>query len=650
MLYVEKEKEKGIVYIYQKDICQSCCGLNRSWEKCPTKCTHFKKEKEPKIDFKLYEVSLKNESTGEQIKGIESFFIANVYEAVNCKVKNLSFNFLSSNTVEIHFSFILEAPHDIFQETYLKDDWKRDFNWGPYNLDDFNPLLFIFGDSNSKFFHLKTSITIDGHKIPFKESNAHYSLGLPLSTIKIEKKPTIDNGKQVIEEIQWIEGSSFSGYNSAVFTRLGLNKTIRVKKLLTYQNLSIDSSKEINFPIKILIPFKNVKFEKIEYIPPVDFAIEERDISIYSPKKSIRILRAFIQPVLMNKFDFGKKEIKSYSNKLNISDYKLLKFDFKLVSKSNEEALGFVTSYPIPSSIYSGIYKLYPEKFSPAKVIISNFSNSTSKFSVISKIHNLSNTFEKDVIVGPFKQKELRIKPILDQNRVKELHNPLETSLSIKVQLNNKDILRMEEEITVLAKDTIIWEVEDPGRTWNIDLRDLIVSWITPNIPEVDTIISSAARLNGSMGAFNDDISMEKEIKAIYDVISEDIRYVNRPFSFGSTENVFTQRVLTPKQTIKEKSGNCIDLSVLFASCLESCGIEPLIIMVPGHAFVGWKGYFSSNYMESTLLGRSNFETAKRVGKSKYDEFFSGNNIQPRTREVDVELIRKKGIYPPPWF
>ena len=33
--------------------------------------------------------------------------------------------------------------------------------------------------------------------------------------------------------------------------------------------------------------------------------------------------------------------------------------------------------------------------------------------------------------------------------------------------------------------------------------------------------------------------------------------------------------------------GNCIEMSVLYASLVEACGLYPLIIGVEGHAFVG---------------------------------------------------------------
>ncbi|MHB0709359.1 DUF3320 domain-containing protein [Roseomonas mucosa] len=66
-------------------------------------------------------------------------------------------------------------------------------------------------------------------------------------------------------------------------------------------------------------------------------------------------------------------------------------------------------------------------------------------------------------------------------------------------------------------------------------------------------------------------------------VCSLDIRYVNPPPSF----EVEGQRVRPPRQIMEERLGTCLDLTVLFAACLEHAGFRPLIVLTRGHAFAG---------------------------------------------------------------
>jgi hypothetical protein len=48
------------------------------------------------------------------------------------------------------------------------------------------------------------------------------------------------------------------------------------------------------------------------------------------------------------------------------------------------------------------------------------------------------------------------------------------------------------------------------------------------------------------------------------------------------------QRVRTPNAVIEHKHGTCHDLAILFASCLEHVGIHPLVLLKPGHTYVGY--------------------------------------------------------------
>ncbi|MFI3228124.1 MAG: DUF4011 domain-containing protein, partial [Clostridia bacterium] len=71
---------------------------------------------------------------------------------------------------------------------------------------------------------------------------------------------------------------------------------------------------------------------------------------------------------------------------------------------------------------------------------------------------------------------------------------------------------------------------------------------------------------------------------AIYSALqAEEIIYNNPPASY---ENV-GQRVRLPHKVLEEKMGTCIDLAVLYATCLEAVGLHPLMCFIKGHAFCG---------------------------------------------------------------
>src|SRR5690606_33680790 len=64
---------------------------------------------------------------------------------------------------------------------------------------------------------------------------------------------------------------------------------------------------------------------------------------------------------------------------------------------------------------------------------------------------------------------------------------------------------------------------------------------------------------------------------------SHEIVYSAMPPSFEKTG----QRIRLLDKVIETKFGNCIDLSLLFASLLEAIDLNPIIVLTSGHAFVG---------------------------------------------------------------
>lgn len=74
--------------------------------------------------------------------------------------------------------------------------------------------------------------------------------------------------------------------------------------------------------------------------------------------------------------------------------------------------------------------------------------------------------------------------------------------------------------------------------------------------------------------------------KAVYQaLIDQGIHYISYPPSYEFAG----QKIRIPRDLLNEelKQGTCLDLAVLFATCLETVGLNPVIIVIPGHAFAG---------------------------------------------------------------
>ncbi|MBR5244384.1 MAG: DUF4011 domain-containing protein, partial [Thermoguttaceae bacterium] len=120
----------------------------------------------------------------------------------------------------------------------------------------------------------------------------------------------------------------------------------------------------------------------------------------------------------------------------------------------------------------------------------------------------------------------------------------------------------------------------------------LLAAFVTPNLDAVARILGDAAQIlkkNNLKPSLEGYQSRDKKrvydvVRAVYEAVAQrQIHYATPPASFGERG----QRVRFADKVLRDKLGTCLDLSLLFASALEQCGLHPLIVLVSGHAFVG---------------------------------------------------------------
>lgn len=123
-------------------------------------------------------------------------------------------------------------------------------------------------------------------------------------------------------------------------------------------------------------------------------------------------------------------------------------------------------------------------------------------------------------------------------------------------------------------------------------LPELIAAYVTPNHPYIYHIKRKAIDILETQGlktAFegyqsNDPERVLQIMSSIYSAIqSEEIVYSSLPPGYEE----MGQRLRLLNTIQQEKFGNCIDISLLFAACLEAVDLNPILIIVRGHAFVG---------------------------------------------------------------
>lgn len=121
---------------------------------------------------------------------------------------------------------------------------------------------------------------------------------------------------------------------------------------------------------------------------------------------------------------------------------------------------------------------------------------------------------------------------------------------------------------------------------------EMLAAFVTPNHATLIPVIKRAAIIleqwtgTPSLDEYqsrNPD-RVRKQMAAIYTAIAEQqIIYSTIPASFEDSG----QRIRLSDSVLSQKLGTCLDMALLYASCLEAIGVNPLIVITNGHAFAG---------------------------------------------------------------
>ena len=203
----------------------------------------------------------------------------------------------------------------------------------------------------------------------------------------------------------------------------------------------------------------------------------------------------------------------------------------------------------------------------------------------------------------------------------------------------------------------------------------LLVSYILSNHPAIYQIKNDAIKVledNNMTPSFEGYQSNDRErvlqmVSALYKSVQNlELIYSALPPSFESSG----QRIRLFNQIIETKFGNCLDITLLFAACLEAIDLNPIIIFTSGHAFVGvWlndqrfesmvnydqaaiskriaSGMKDITLIESTNLCKGSNVSFKNAGDHAEVELMHASKF---LLSIDVKNARSNGILPLPFL
>ena len=318
--------------------------------------------------------------------------------------------------------------------------------------------------------------------------------------------------------------------------------------------------------------------------------------------------------------------------------------------------------YVYTSNLITVIYPLYGSLLDDfAIVVVTNTGTTPAQILVRTEVSGYTTQSSDTLTVPGGEAWEIRQNPRLIPEVIEQLNVEKPAQFHIRVALldEGEEKLLLDEtgETLVYARRDFPWAI--PGFN-DEEVFELVAAMVTPNDPAVEELIRAAAEYtelgmmwSGYGGHVGDDNgAVWERLEAIWEAEARDydLTYISTWVSYAPGD---VQRIRLPAEVLEQRSGNCIELALLFAAAAEALDLETALIRIPGHAYMAVRidqegaDYY---FIETTMIGQASFEEAVAFGGQEFDEAL------PRMEAGDdyydwitVWDAREKGILPLPW-
>ncbi len=329
-------------------------------------------------------------------------------------------------------------------------------------------------------------------------------------------------------------------------------------------------------------------------------------------------------------------------------------------AKFSVDKLG--ADYAYTSELITVIYPLYGSKLDDFIIVtLTNENNVPARMLVESEITGYSTRAIETVEVPAGESLEVRQNPRLVPESINKLESEKLAQVHLRVvalqEGEEKLVLDETAETTLYARRDFPWAIS--GFT-DAEVYQLLAAMVTPTDPAVEELLRKAADYTKSgivWGGYgehvddDDDGGVWDRLQAIWQAEQTyNLTYVSTTVTFVPGN---AQRIRFPAEVLEERSGNCIELALLYAAAAEALHLEAAIVLIPGHAYVGIrKDQQNANYyfIETTMIGQSSFSEAVERAKVEFEEALPHIEAGETSYGwVKVWDARAEGIFPLPW-
>jgi hypothetical protein len=317
--------------------------------------------------------------------------------------------------------------------------------------------------------------------------------------------------------------------------------------------------------------------------------------------------------------------------------------------------------YTYKDELITPLAHLYGTKLDDFVIETITNGNATSvKVVVTSEITGYTDKASDTVTVDANGTAEVRQNPRLTTTAIDGLNSQHQADVHVTVSYlesgQPRTVLDQTSQTLITSRRDFPWSIDGFTQQENYAL---VVAMITPTDPSVEKLIVDAGHFdpqNAMVSGYHD---QNDESGSVYQRLDDiwQAEQTNFGLTYDSTTISFasgsSQRIRLPGEVLDQNAGNCIELTLLYASVVEALSMQAAIVIIPGHAYVGVRldntndSYY---FIETTMIGSYTFQDAATKGSTEWQD------AQPHIAAseadygwVDIAAARADQIIPIPW-
>lgn len=262
-------------------------------------------------------------------------------------------------------------------------------------------------------------------------------------------------------------------------------------------------------------------------------------------------------------------------------------------------------------------------------------------------------------------------------------HGAKPETISFSVAVDNNTPETKTKRVVVRSINDCLTGAIENGRFVNFPI--FFPAYVNEDHPWVGQLLNEAKK-SGTIREFlgyqsHNTQDVYKQVYSVWNVMQRrGLTYSSILTVAPNSNRVRSQEVRFLEQSISTTQANCVDGSVLFASILRKIGLEPFLVQIPGHMFVGFyldQEHKQPQALETTMMGMidlrkfaedhtltaglnqlvgadtknsaswKTFVAAITEGNKKYDASVPHiNKHESDCAIIDITAVRKLGVLP----